>query len=260
MNQQLRQCGVCAACMLRRLSLHAAGYDEPSDRYVWEDLGAKDFRSGASNQFSTHSRIEGSEEPLVIEASSFVNLSASGFADRILEAVPMEVLMPSPVVRELKQSIKLGYNDALALLPLLEHEVVASIDVPNQAQANYFQLVSGSSLTSVGDGEAATLAISETLKCWAVIDERKTQLIGASRFPNLKFASTVDLISHSSAVGALSDRELTSALLAALEVAHMHVEDRHLAWVAQTLGLDLLASRTTLPSSFRERANVICPK
>ena len=206
------------------------------------------------------SRIEGSEEPLVIEASSFVNLSASGFADRILEAVPMEVLMPSPIVRELKQSIKLGYNDALALLPLLEHEVVASIDVPNQAQANYFQLVSGSSMTSVGDGEAATLAISETLKCWAVIDERKTQVIGASRFPNLKFASTVDLISHSSAVGALSDRELINALLAALEVAHMHVEDRHLDWVAQKLGLDLLDSRMTLPSSFRERARLICAK
>lgn len=57
-NQQLRQCGVCAACMLRRLSLHAAGYDEPSDRYVWEDLGAKDFRSGASKQFSTHNNAQ----------------------------------------------------------------------------------------------------------------------------------------------------------------------------------------------------------
>ena len=34
------QCGVCAACLLRRQSLHAAGLDESKDRYFWADLGA----------------------------------------------------------------------------------------------------------------------------------------------------------------------------------------------------------------------------
>lgn len=33
-----RQCGVCAACMLRRLSVHAAGLHEPPDTYVAADL------------------------------------------------------------------------------------------------------------------------------------------------------------------------------------------------------------------------------
>lgn len=50
-NGEHRQCGICAACMLRRTSLHAAGYHERADKYLWEDLGAADFASGASPAF-----------------------------------------------------------------------------------------------------------------------------------------------------------------------------------------------------------------
>jgi hypothetical protein len=37
-----KQCGLCAACLLRRLSLHAAGVNEEPGTYVVSDLGAPD--------------------------------------------------------------------------------------------------------------------------------------------------------------------------------------------------------------------------
>ncbi len=46
-----RQCGICAACMLRRLSIHAAGLTENPETYVWEDLGAASFEGGAAKGF-----------------------------------------------------------------------------------------------------------------------------------------------------------------------------------------------------------------
>jgi Queuosine biosynthesis protein QueC len=46
-----RQCGVCAACMLRRLSVHGAGLREDNQMYVWEDLSATTFEKGASKSF-----------------------------------------------------------------------------------------------------------------------------------------------------------------------------------------------------------------
>jgi hypothetical protein len=46
-----RQCGICAACLLRRLSVHAAGLTEPEQTYVWENLGALTFRAGAAASF-----------------------------------------------------------------------------------------------------------------------------------------------------------------------------------------------------------------
>jgi 7-cyano-7-deazaguanine synthase in queuosine biosynthesis len=46
-----RQCGICAACMLRRLSVHAAGVREAQDTYVWETLDAPTFEEGANKDF-----------------------------------------------------------------------------------------------------------------------------------------------------------------------------------------------------------------
>jgi len=37
---KLRQCGLCAACLLRRMSMHAACIDEPVDMYTFADLTA----------------------------------------------------------------------------------------------------------------------------------------------------------------------------------------------------------------------------
>jgi queuosine biosynthesis protein QueC len=46
-----RQCGVCAACLLRRMSVHAAGLKEVPETYVWENLGAPSFERGAAPSF-----------------------------------------------------------------------------------------------------------------------------------------------------------------------------------------------------------------
>jgi 7-cyano-7-deazaguanine synthase in queuosine biosynthesis len=47
-----RQCGVCAACMLRRMSMHRARIHEPASEYIWEDLGAAEMEDGAVAGFS----------------------------------------------------------------------------------------------------------------------------------------------------------------------------------------------------------------
>ncbi|WP_156427400.1 7-cyano-7-deazaguanine synthase [Novosphingobium sp. Fuku2-ISO-50] len=47
-----RQCGICAACMLRRMSIHSAGIDEPNSRYIWENLGAAEMEDGIVAGFS----------------------------------------------------------------------------------------------------------------------------------------------------------------------------------------------------------------
>lgn len=51
-DHKRRQCGICAACMLRRLSVHAAGLKGPRNMYVWEDLGSRVFEAGAARSFT----------------------------------------------------------------------------------------------------------------------------------------------------------------------------------------------------------------
>ncbi len=50
---QMRQCGICAACILRRMSVHAADLTECRQSYVWEDLTAARFEDGAAPAFKT---------------------------------------------------------------------------------------------------------------------------------------------------------------------------------------------------------------
>jgi len=54
-----RQCGVCAACMLRRMSIHAAGLSESPERYVWERLTTRVFEDGAEPTFRAKDKITG---------------------------------------------------------------------------------------------------------------------------------------------------------------------------------------------------------
>lgn len=51
-NGRKRQCGICAACLLRRQSIHAAGLTDDREQYVWEDLSAHTFDKGAAGTFN----------------------------------------------------------------------------------------------------------------------------------------------------------------------------------------------------------------
>lgn len=53
-----RQCGVCAACMLRRTSLYAAGYREDPSKYIWENLSTDDFWAGAHPSHRNKSKVQ----------------------------------------------------------------------------------------------------------------------------------------------------------------------------------------------------------
>ena len=47
-----RQCGICAACLLRRMSMHAAGLVDFKETFIWQDLSTPNFKNGAAPGFS----------------------------------------------------------------------------------------------------------------------------------------------------------------------------------------------------------------
>jgi hypothetical protein len=56
-NGKLRQCGVCAACMLRRISVHAAGRVEAPDVYVCTDMMASTLDKAIDPAFKRRSPV-----------------------------------------------------------------------------------------------------------------------------------------------------------------------------------------------------------
>ena len=90
-NGEHRQCGICAACMLRRTSLHAAGYQEDARNYIWENLGARDFRDGASKEFKTHNQAQ--REYAIAGTLHMDHLAALKDAER-LETIALRQAIP----------------------------------------------------------------------------------------------------------------------------------------------------------------------
>lgn len=58
-NGKRRQCGVCAACMLRRLSVHAAGLTEEPEMYVATDMTAKTLDEAIDKDFTRQTKAFG---------------------------------------------------------------------------------------------------------------------------------------------------------------------------------------------------------
>lgn len=83
---QHRQCGVCAACLIRRLSLHAAGFEEPPDTYVWNNLDVAEFWDGADPAFAQRHDAQ-REYALagVLHLDHFATLPAAPQYDSIVE-------------------------------------------------------------------------------------------------------------------------------------------------------------------------------
>lgn len=193
-------------------------------------------------------------DPLVLDASVVVNLNATGFASRILHAIPAGIQIPDPVIKELKRGTLMGHSDATDLQALLDRGIVDALKVPEAAYPDYIALVSGSSVGSLGDGEAATIASAFANGAWAALDERKARRICAERYPSVKVASTVDILAHPSVTAALSKKELFAAILAALEVAHMQVQRHQMEWVINRIPSERIENCISLPSSVRKAA------
>jgi predicted nucleic acid-binding protein len=171
--------------------------------------------------------------PLVADASTIINLVASGSAEAVIAALPNRFVVVDVVPREL--------------------EIVA---LPDEAASWFEELVVGSAVETLDDGEAATIACALALGGTALIDERKATRICAERFPQLRVACTVDLLTHPIIQERLGLALLADAVFRALRDGRMGVAPRHLEWVLGLIGEERAALCESLPRRVRTGPSV----
>jgi 7-cyano-7-deazaguanine synthase in queuosine biosynthesis len=112
-----RQCGICAACLLRRLSIHAAGLMESGEAYVWEDLSARTFEAGAAPSFD-RKKITGALREYAIAGTLHLDHLAG------LRNSPANAGMLDLSSFQLSESLGLTKSDVRSKLDrlLLQHE------------------------------------------------------------------------------------------------------------------------------------------
>lgn len=184
---------------------------------------------------------------IVLDASTAINLNATGCAEPILQALPTRVLITDIATNELIEDQRTRRRDDELISSLVKKGLISIVSL-SVTQEQYFEsLVIGAGIDTLDDGEAATIAYAAESGAVAVIDERKASRICAVRFPQVRTASTIDLLAHKAVEHSLGSQGLADAVFSALQHARMRVLRQHVEWVVNLIGQNRARNCPSLP-------------
>lgn len=196
---------------------------------------------------------------LVLDASVVINLLATGHASTILQALAVPLIVTDSVVREIGRGTANDRPEPALLAELISNQVLEINELAGTALENFFDMVSGHTSNSLGDGEAATLALAYSNGFSAAIDEKKATRIAAERFEALKLVTTIDILAYEPVRESLGNEVLASATLRSLRQARMQVREYQFDWVAQLIGIENVGTCPSLKRHAKLRLFALSP-
>lgn len=188
---------------------------------------------------------------LVADASTVINLNATGCAPRLLKALPNRMVVVDVAQEELGQGRQRQRQDADLLAELVKAKLVEIVSLDDQGESYFEQLVVGDAKDTLDDGEAATIAYAIAHEAIPLVDERKANRLCAERFPQLRVGCTVDIFTHPEILQSLGSEKLAGAVFKALYHGRMRVFPHHIEWVLALIGTERAALCRSLPASAR---------
>lgn len=193
---------------------------------------------------------------IVLDASTAINLNATGVAEPILRALPTRVLITDIATNELIEDQRTRRRDDELISSLAEKELISIVSLSVTQERHFESLVVGTGTDTLDDGEAATISYAAESGSIAVIDERKASRICAVRFPQVRTASTIDLLAHEAVEHSLGSEGLADAVFSALQHARMRVLRHHVDWVVNLIGQNRARNCPSLPRTARIRVSL----
>lgn len=189
---------------------------------------------------------------LVADASTVINLIASGYAPAIASALPNLIVVADVVPVELEAGEPMGYRHSEVLRTLIEVGLVHVVSLGEVGTSHFEGLVIGPTAETLDDGEAATIAYAaEHSDVIVLMDERKAMRICGERFPTLRLACSVDIFMHPNVEAALGSDSLQEAVYNALQEGRMRVLPHHLSYVVELIGPERASACRSLPKRIR---------
>jgi len=190
---------------------------------------------------------------LVADTSTVINLISTGSAGDIIAALPNRVAVVDVVPAELESGRLHGREACDRLKELASSGVLDIVELGDDALPHFEDLVVGPAVSTLDDGEAATIAYALAHATTALIDERKATRICRERFPQLRLATTIDVLIHDRVRERLGHALLMDAVYRALQDGKMSVLSHHLPWVVSLIGEERAAHCPSLPQRARTR-------
>ncbi|MDA8031317.1 MAG: hypothetical protein MPK62_09375 [Alphaproteobacteria bacterium] len=126
----------------------------------------------------------------------------------------------------------------------------------SMALDHFEKLVAGSARGTLGDGEAATIAIALEIDGIPLLDDHKACGICDKRYPKLSYGCSIDIFAHAEVGRALGTSGLALAVFNALMKARMRVLPQHERWVVNLIGPERAAQCGSLSRSARSSFDI----
>jgi predicted nucleic acid-binding protein len=194
---------------------------------------------------------------LIADASTVINVNASGCAKILLESIPARVVVVGAVLGELEEGRERQHQDAIELQKLVASRHIEIVTLDEVAEQYFEQLVVGPAEMTLDDGEAATIAYAVRQEGIAIIDERKASRICSQLFPELGVGCTVNIFKHPNIEKAIGRTALSDAVFNALFHGRMRVFHHDIEWVVSLIGTERAALCASLPSSVRNHQSMV---
>jgi predicted nucleic acid-binding protein len=198
----------------------------------------------SSSNFPTDPRAA-----LTGDASVVINLIATGCAAEIIRALPNPFVVTDNACAELKDGARKGHDDHERLMRLTDAGLVNLVSLGPSGLSVYESLIDGSNLSTLDDGEAATIAYAHETAGVALLDERKARSLCAGAFPGLRIISTVEILMDSVLTRALGLQGQADAIVNALKIGRMRVPLERVSELRALVGEDRAAQCKSLPKS-----------
>lgn len=192
-----------------------------------------------------------SSRVVVLDTSVVLNLLASGGAARVLESLEYTFWVPTQVLREVKREPAPSSSERSTLPYLLDKGILREFLPEGDVLNIVLELVSAPGADGLEDGEAAAIAVAESLDCAVALDESKARRIATARRSVPMPLCSVDLFKALSGHRDLQDGELCELVFNALRLARMRVLHPHTDWVVQLIGRERTAQCPSLPAKIR---------
>jgi predicted nucleic acid-binding protein len=196
----------------------------------------------SSLNFGTDLRI-----PLIGDASVVINLIATGCATEIITALAHPFAVTENACVELKDGASKGHDDYAELKKLIDAGIVTRATLSEAALTVYEQLIDGSSVRTLDDGEAATIAHANAISAIPLLDERKARALCAASFPNLRMLCSAELLMDSALVAKFGSQGQIDLIVKALKVGRMRVPSDYIVKIRSLIGEANAARCPSLP-------------
>jgi predicted nucleic acid-binding protein len=188
---------------------------------------------------------------LVCDASVWISLVATNYITELLSAIGYRYAITQVALSELERGRAKGRKTADVILSLIAQGVVHIMHCAESDEDTFLSLVSGDAVSTLDDGEAATLVCAASVGAIAIIDERKAIALSAKKFPTLTVTTTTDLLLAPNVIESLGVRLIADSLYNALIEARMRVPEHRLTDVAALIGEERVLQCRSLPASIR---------